>query len=318
MEPEFYQRAGIMAIGSRLRRLSDMVTLDGAAIFRLQQMDFEPRWFPVFYMLSQSGPLHVTELAQRIGQSHASVSQVTKEMEKDDLLTKVRDKEDGRKSLLSLSEAGQAIAGKMDDFYDDVYQSVADLLTETEHNFWAALQDLESALEEKSITRRVKERRKIRLANAIEIVPYTSEYRTAFRDINVEWIEQYFTMEAADFASLDHPKTYILDKGGFIFVALFKGEPVGVVAMLKMPDATYELAKMGVSPQAQGMGVGYLLGLEVIKKAKEEGAKRLYLESNTRLQPAIKLYYKLGFSRLANTIPSPYARSNIQMELLLG
>lgn len=307
-----------MAIGSRLRRLSDMVTLDGAAIFRLQQMDFEPRWFPVFYMLSQSGPLHVTELAQRIGQSHASVSQVAKEMEKDDLLTKVRDKEDGRKSLLSLSEAGQAIAGKMDDFYDDVYQSVADLLAETEHNFWAALQDLELALEKKSITRRVQERRKKRLANAIKIVPYQPKYSAAFRDINVEWIEQYFTMEAADFAALDHPQAYVLDKGGFIFVALFEGEAVGVVAMLKMPNETYELAKMGVSPQAQGMGVGFLLGQAVIAKAKALEAKRLYLESNTILQPAIKLYYKLGFSRLANTIPSPYARSNIQMELLLN
>lgn len=317
MEPEFYQIAGVMAIGSRLRRLSEMVTLDGAAIFRLQQMDFEPRWFPVFYLLSQRGPMHVTDLAQRIGQSHASVSQVAKEMEKDDLLTKVRDKQDGRKSLLSLSEAGQAMAGEMADFYDDVYQSVADLLAETDHNFWGAMQDLELALETKSITRRVEERRKARLSEAIQIVPYQPAYQQAFRDINVAWIEQYFTMEAADYATLDHPQTYILDKGGFIFVALFEGEPVGVVAMLKMPDATYELAKMGVSPLAQGMGVGYLLGQKVIEKAREIGASRLYLESNTVLQPAIHLYYKLGFTRLVNRLPSPYARSNIQMELLL-
>ncbi len=317
MEAEFYQRAGIMAIGSRLRRLSEMITIDSSAIFRMQGMDFEPRWFPVFYMLSQAGPMHVTDLAQRIGQSHPSVSQIAKEMERDDLLNKVRDKTDGRKSLLSLSEAGQDMATQMEDLYDDVYQGVAELLQEVDQNFWAAMQSIETALEHKSITQRVAERRKLRLRAAIEIVPYAPQYAQAFRDINVEWIEKYFKMEQADYDALDNPDSYVLDKGGYIFVALFKDQPVGVVAMLKMPEDTYELAKMGVSPAAQGMGVGYKLGQAVIEKARALNAKRLYLESNTRLNPAIQLYYKLGFERLPQTIPSPYERSNIQMELLL-
>ncbi|MEL7250591.1 MAG: bifunctional helix-turn-helix transcriptional regulator/GNAT family N-acetyltransferase [Bacteroidota bacterium] len=317
MEPEFYQRASIMAIGSRLRRLSEMITIDSSAIFRMQSMDFEPRWFPVFYMLSQAGPMHVTDLAQRIGQSHASVSQIAKELERDDLLNKVRDKADGRKSLLSLSEAGLAMAQQMEGFYDDVYQGVGDLLKEVDHNFWEAMQGIEAALERKSITQRVAERRKMRLRNAIEVVPYTPEYAQAFRDINVAWIEQYFTMEQADYDALDHPDSYVLEKGGYIFVALFQDKPVGVVAMLKMPEDTYELAKMGVSPEAQGMGVGYKLGQAIIEKARAIEAKRLYLESNTRLNPAIQLYYKLGFQKLPQSIPSPYQRSNIQMELWL-
>ena len=317
MEPEFYQRAGIMAIGSRLRRLSEMITIDSSAIFRMQEMDFEPRWFPVFYMLSQAGPMHVTDLAQRIGQSHASVSQIAKEMERDDLLNKVRDKQDGRKSLLSLSEAGKDMAQQMEDFYDDVYHGVADLLQEIEQNFWAAMQEVEEALERKSITDRVAARRKERLRSAIEVVPYAAEYAQAFRDINVAWIEEYFTMEQADYDALDHPDSYVLDKGGYIFVALFRGKPVGVVAMLKMPEDSYELAKMGVSSDAQGMGIGYKLGQAVIEKARSINAKRLYLESNTRLNPAIRLYYKLGFQKLPQTVPSPYQRSNIQMELWL-
>ena len=306
-----------MAIGSRLRRLSEMITIDSSAIFRMQEMDFEPRWFPVFYMLSQAGPMHVTDLAQRIGQSHASVSQIAKEMERDDLLNKVRDKQDGRKSLLSLSEAGKDMAQQMEDFYDDVYHGVADLLQEIEQNFWAAMQEVEEALERKSITDRVAARRKERLRSAIEVVPYAAEYAQAFRDINVAWIEEYFTMEQADYDALDHPDSYVLDKGGYIFVALFRGKPVGVVAMLKMPEDSYELAKMGVSSDAQGMGIGYKLGQAVIEKARSINAKRLYLESNTRLNPAIRLYYKLGFQKLPQTVPSPYQRSNIQMELWL-
>jgi hypothetical protein len=50
------------------------------------------------------------------------------------------------------------------------------------------------------------------------------------------------------------------------------------------------------------------------------GAKRLYLETNSKLQSAIHVYESLGFKHLApeRVIPSPYARANVYMELWLG
>jgi len=74
------------------------------------------------------------------------------------------------------------------------------------------------------------------------------------------------------------------------------------------------LSKMAVSPEAKGKGIGWLLGNAAIEKSKEAGFKRLYLESNTVLKPAINLYYKLGFKRIAGK-PSPYERSNVHMEI---
>ena len=73
---------------------------------------------------------------------------------------------------------------------------------------------------------------------------------------------QHFKMEDADHKVLDNPKKYILDAGGHIFVALDKDKPVGVCALIKMDDPEYdfELAKMAVSPAAQGKGIGWLLG----------------------------------------------------------
>ena len=78
----------------------------------------------------------------------------------------------------------------------------------------------------------------------------------------------------------------------------------------------YELAKMGVSPLAQGKGIGWLLGQTIIQKAKDLGGKTLFLESNTKLKPAISLYRKLGFQKIPHK-PSVYERSNIQMVLEL-
>jgi hypothetical protein len=66
--------------------------------------------------------------------------------------------------------------------------------------------------------------------SGVQIVPYEPKYLDAFRKLNQEWITTYFKMEKPDHDALDHPKEYILDHGGFIFVALLGGEPVGVCA----------------------------------------------------------------------------------------
>ncbi|MBA4744334.1 GNAT family N-acetyltransferase [Muricauda sp. TY007] len=150
------------------------------------------------------------------------------------------------------------------------------------------------------------------------IVPYSETYKDAFRSLNEEWITKYFQMEEMDRVALHHPKEYILDKGGYIAVALINGEPVGVCALIPCQYAGYdfELSKMGVSPKAQGKGIGKLLGQHIIDKAKGLGAQKIFLESNRKLAPALSLYKKLGFKEMTK-ISSPYARSDIQMELTI-
>ena len=125
-------------------------------------------------------------------------------------------------------------------------------------------------------------------------------------------------MEAEDYKTLDYPQENIIDKGGYIAVALLNETPVGTCALIKMNNGLfdYELAKMGVAPEAQGRGIGYLLGQTIVRKAKALGAKNIYIESNTRLQPAIQLYRKLGFTVIEG-IQTPYVRCDIQMELKL-
>ncbi|MEM6865672.1 MAG: GNAT family N-acetyltransferase [Bacteroidota bacterium] len=148
----------------------------------------------------------------------------------------------------------------------------------------------------------------------IRLVPFESEYAIAFKTLNEAWISHYFKMEPMDYLALDHPQTYILDKGGYIVVAL-KGETVvGVCALIKMVGKAYdfELAKMGVSPSHQGQGIGGLLGKHILAKAKEFGASTVYLESNSILVPALALYRKLGFVEISG-FRSPYERCDIQM-----
>jgi N-acetylglutamate synthase-like GNAT family acetyltransferase len=155
-------------------------------------------------------------------------------------------------------------------------------------------------------------------STAITIVEFQPEHKQAFRDLNVEWISKYFKMEASDYKALDNPQENILDKGGYIAVALLDGVVVGVCGLMKMKeDDNYELVKMGVNPSIHGKGVGKQLGVHIINKARTMGAKRIYIESNRILVPAVSLYAKLGFVEVSG-FESPYERCDIQMELILA
>ena len=150
----------------------------------------------------------------------------------------------------------------------------------------------------------------------VEVVSYEVKYHDVFRRLNEAWISRYFRIEEPDTRVLEAPREEILDKGGHILVALLDGEPIGVCALLRVDDATFELAKMAVAEHARGLGAGLLLGEAAKVKAREAGASRLILESNTILTPAITLYRKLGFTEFTG-VPSEYDRCNIHMELSL-
>lgn len=139
----------------------------------------------------------------------------------------------------------------------------------------------------------------------------------AFRDINLEWIERFFAVEQKDRDVLGNPAKYILDPGGAILLAVEDETPLGVVALVMMGEGSVELAKMGVRPQAQGKGAGRMLVAAAVAKAREMGMHRVYIETNSKLGPALKLYHDAGFQPLKESIPSPYARADVQLELFL-
>jgi GNAT superfamily N-acetyltransferase len=141
----------------------------------------------------------------------------------------------------------------------------------------------------------------------------------AFRTLNEEWIERYFQIEPAEAVILANPQATILDPGGKIFFAVVEQRGVGCCALRRMNDDEFEVAKMAVTPAYQGAGIGRKLLHAVIEAGRALGARRLYLETNHRLTPAIRLYESFGFRHLSpdEITPSPYQRADVYMELRL-
>ena len=147
----------------------------------------------------------------------------------------------------------------------------------------------------------------------MQIVDFEPAHAEAFRTLNEAWISKYFALEAKDREVLGDPQGKIIAKGGRVYMALHDGEPVGCVALMKMDDGGYEVAKMTVSETLRGSGLGRLLMQRCIDAGAELRATRLYLETNSTLAPALGLYRAMGFKDLAPT-DTPYARADVFME----
>jgi len=149
----------------------------------------------------------------------------------------------------------------------------------------------------------------------LTIHEYKPEYQPWFEKFNRDWIEKYFWMEPIDTAVLQNPDEHILQKGGSILMASCDREMAGTVALKYVEPGVYEFTKMAVDEKFRGQHIGLLLSEAAIIKARELGAHKIILYSNTVLAPAISLYHKLGFKEVP--LDAVYKRSDIKMELTL-
>jgi ribosomal protein S18 acetylase RimI-like enzyme len=165
----------------------------------------------------------------------------------------------------------------------------------------------------------VKEPKPIRDTDSsddIVIVEYTPEHRQRFKEINEQWITRLYIMEEEDIKTVEDPEGYVLKGGGRIFIALYKGYPVGTCAYLNMGDDVYEMIKMAVDEDFRGLRIGKRIGEESVQQIKEMGAKKIILFSNTTGSAvAIDMYRKLGFMEVPLG-DSEFIRANIKMELV--
>lgn len=154
--------------------------------------------------------------------------------------------------------------------------------------------------------------------SAIELTPFRPEHAAEFRRLNLEWIERLFEVEAADLEVLDDPERSIVAPGGMIFMAFDGDAVVGTVAMIRVTAERFELAKMAVAQTHQRRGIGELLGRACRDWAARQGVRIVFLETNSRLHNAIRLYERLGFRHAPRPQKSDYARSDVYMEMTIG
>jgi DNA-binding MarR family transcriptional regulator len=150
---------GLLAISTRLQRLSDQLRKDGALIYRDNGIDFEPKWFPVIYTLHNKPGLGVVELAAEIGYAHPSTISLLKELEKEKLVLSRKDRHDERKRILRLSDKGKQLVQEMQPVWQIMTKAIEEI-TNTRNNLMKAIIEVEARLGEMSFFERVRSHKK--------------------------------------------------------------------------------------------------------------------------------------------------------------
>ena len=124
-------------------------------------------------------------------------------------------------------------------------------------------------------------------------------------------------IEPYDLKVLKHPEEMILNKGGAIYFGLLDGDAVATFALTPQGPGVVELNKMAVRDDCQSMGLGQRLMHFMMSECKRRGVNVIELYSHSKLESALHIYRKFGFTDIALPEDCVYDRANVRMRLVL-
>jgi DNA-binding MarR family transcriptional regulator len=149
---------GYLALASRLKRLGELLQAQVSEVYAEQTVNFRARWFAVLVTLSRTSPLSIVQLAAILGLTHTAIAQVAQEMEGEGLLGSQPDPRDGRRRMLGLTPAGEALTERLWPLWEEVRAATAELVAESGHDLLGALAAVEDRLAARSMADRLRPR----------------------------------------------------------------------------------------------------------------------------------------------------------------
>jgi len=299
---------GSLLLGSRLRKVSETLYAGVDEVYREAGIDLPSRCFPILFLLRDRGRLGISELALLLGQSHPAVSQMSRKLLRHRVVREWPDPKDDRRRLLGLSPRGAGLMRRLEPVWGAIVAAVAEL--EAAQPVSGPLTAMDAALASRSFASRI--RAQLGTGPAVQILPYAPRYAADFKRLNLEWVQKFFRVEPVDVQVLSKPGE-IIRGGGAICFARRKGRIVGTCALIHEGDGVYELSKMAVTADCQGLGIGRRLLEAMIEAFRARRGRRLFLETNSILKPAIRLYESVGFEHTKPPHASVYERADVYM-----
>ena len=309
--------ASPLLFGTRLKKIGENLTSQVGKICKDNKLDVETRWIPAISVLYEKGELSVQSLADILGITHPAVVQLTNQLLQKGFVKTEKLLADKRVTIISITEKGREKFEMLKPVLNVIESSISSLLGETGYDVIDVISKLEDCLSSDELIKNISKKIKEKQLHDVRIVPYQKKYKKEFKNLNIEWLEKYFTVEPIDKKIINSPEEEIITKGGEVFFALLDNEVVGTCAVIKVDRNTYELTKMAVTEKVQGKQVGKKLGLTVIGFVVSKRGKKIVLDTNLKLTAAIQLYRKLGFVSVPFKYDNKYKRELIRMELNL-
>ena len=155
MANDIISQLGPLAIGARMRRLTDIFSRDVAVIYKEHNLDFEAKYFVLFYLISERDGIGIMEIADELSLTHPAIIHLAKELEKKGYIKSVKSETDSRKRLLKLSPKGKAALPEFKKVWDKIQKLNTQLMKKQQNNLIKAIEEMEALLEEKSFYKRL-------------------------------------------------------------------------------------------------------------------------------------------------------------------
>jgi putative acetyltransferase len=85
---------------------------------------------------------------------------------------------------------------------------------------------------------------------------------------------------------------------GCIILCYENDKPIGCVGLRKFAEDVCEMKRLYLRKEARGKGIGRVLAIKIIEKAKELGYKKMQLDTIETMKEAIALYKSMGFKEI--------------------
>ena len=316
---EFIKELGTIALGSRLKNLSDILMRDVAKVYKEHDVDFEPRWFTFFQLLIQKGEISVTQIARDLNQTHPAVVQLINILDSKKLIVARKDKADNRKRLVRLSNRGKQLAADLAPLWEIIQLATNEILNESAPDLLEKIEKVEKALNQKSAYERVQGKIIQRAMTNMEFKEYDDSYLLDFQRLNEDWLNSYLELTEHDIEVLSDPTSKIINKNGNIFLLISEGKIIGTYALQRINNKLCELSKFTVKKEFRGWKLGERMLQHAIDTAKDMKYESVLLLTHQNLKEATSLYRKSGFKVIPDhpELTDKTGRCSMYMQLLL-
>jgi DNA-binding MarR family transcriptional regulator/N-acetylglutamate synthase-like GNAT family acetyltransferase len=262
----------------------------------------------VLYELANRQQTTASELAANLALDAGYLSRIVQKFEKLHFVDRTRSKQDGRQSLLELTQAGKKAFAPLDSqSSEQVRKMLANLSASQQVSLIKAMSTIQSTLE---------------LGDPVGTPYLLREHQPG----DMGWVvHRHGVLYSQEYGYDERFEALVAEiVGEFIknydrrrercWMAERDGEIVGSVFLVKQSNSLAKLRLLLVEPSARGLGIGRRLVAECIRLARQAGYKKVILWTQSELTAARKLYQHAGFKLVKQAAHESWGRDDLVSE----
>ncbi|MGL1890133.1 MAG: MarR family winged helix-turn-helix transcriptional regulator [Spirochaetaceae bacterium] len=285
-----YKLAEELLLGSRLKKIGEKIFSDISKVYKDRGIDFEPSWFPVFFLLNEK-TLTISDIANYLEVTQSAVSQMISVLEKRELVIIKKDDIDKRSKTISLSIKGKKLLVDIKPIWTSIKKSLNKLLKEGENskNLLISLNEVETSIYNNGIQNRIENDIKHSiLQEKLNINVYQKSNEKDLKSMLLEWMTRNNKIISPEV--INNPDKFISNNGN-IYIVYIEGNIVGCMVSKLIGSSLSKIICIEILPKWKGFGIEK----KIIKQLERDNKTDIDIILDIRESDQITICKEMGF-----------------------